>query len=101
MRVTTPRRNQNARYQLSNDLKSVELRVPSKIEDNMTSEDEIKITYGVENLERAFFVRIRRRGRDEHDFTVRLERRRRHENVHELLRFETVTENRSVRFGKC
>ena len=46
----------NARYQLSNDLKSVELRVPSKIEDNMTSEDEIKITYGVENLERAFFT---------------------------------------------
>jgi hypothetical protein len=34
----------------------VELRVPSKIEDNMTSEDEIKITYGVENLERAFFT---------------------------------------------
>lgn len=46
----------NARYQLSNDLKSVELRVPSKIEDNMTSEDEIKITYGVENVERAFFT---------------------------------------------
>ena len=46
----------NARYQLSSDMKSVELRVPSKIEDKLTSEDEIKISYGIENLERAFFT---------------------------------------------
>ena len=46
----------NARYQLSQDLKSVELRVPSKIEDKLTGEDEIKISYGIENVERAFFT---------------------------------------------
>ena len=46
----------NARYQLSQDLKSVELRVPSKIEDKLTGEDEITMSYGIENVERAFFT---------------------------------------------
>jgi hypothetical protein len=46
----------NARYQLSADAKSVELRVISKVEEKLTSDDEIKISYGIENVERSFFT---------------------------------------------